>query len=99
MRMHRDKAPAGSPAPFIERRRDDLTRTVVDGLQKMLADFEKLPHGPERTAAIAAVTRFAHRIAEALERRKRAGSEKAKGKQTAFPGAIFAKDSADVLRQ
>ncbi|MCX6945220.1 MAG: hypothetical protein NT173_10775 [Opitutales bacterium] len=53
---------------FIERRRDHVTRAMVNS--KLLAEHaEKLPEGRERHAAIAAVMRLANEVSTALDRR------------------------------
>ena len=62
-----DRGPTASPKPFVERRRDVLTREVVSGLEKLNARLEQLPEGPEKAAALAAVASFAQGIAAALQ--------------------------------
>lgn len=69
MRLDLSNSTNTSPAFPVERRRDRLTRAMVDS--KLMADeAEKLPEGPERNAAIAAVMRLAQTISEALDQKR-----------------------------
>ena len=90
--------PSSPQVPRLERRKDFYTRTIVTGLQEMTAELERLPESATKVAALAAVDRYARRLAAAIERKKREEAEKDKGKSTAFSGATLATESANVLR-
>jgi hypothetical protein len=67
MLHQRVRSSAKAPEPLIERRREVLTRAVVDGLEQLNAHMEQLPEGLQKDAAMAAVACFAMRIADALQ--------------------------------
>ena len=83
----------------VERRKDFYTRTIVSGLQDMTAEIESLPDSEAKVAALAAVARYARRLAVAIERKKREEADKAKGKSTAFSGTTYVSESVHVQRR
>ncbi len=97
MRTYRDKPEQAPVKRQPERRKDLFTRAIVSGLEEMTAEIEKLPESAAKTAALAAVARYAQGIAVAIERKKREDSDRAKAKPSAFAGATLVRESGKVL--
>ncbi len=55
------------PANRVERRRDPLTRAVINGLEQLNEHLERLPHPEDRAEALAALTCFAQRVKIAID--------------------------------
>ncbi|HNC24294.1 MAG TPA: hypothetical protein PLU52_08820 [Opitutaceae bacterium] len=52
---------------LVERRRDPLTRAVINGLEQLNEHLERLPHPEDRAEALAALTCFAQRVKIAID--------------------------------
>ncbi len=59
--------PEATSAHRVERRRDSLTRAVINGMEQLNDHLERLPHAEDRAEALAALACFAQRVKIAIE--------------------------------
>ncbi len=73
MLSEREQVPVNAAKKYVDRRRDGITRAIVN-CNVMTKEAERLPEGPEKSLACAAVARLRQDIAVAFAERKKVRS-------------------------